>query len=227
MIAELDLDATKHRGPMRLWWRTPDKYPPGADDQRTRTTTKILNGNFMWIVHPTGSVQRMHGTPEGARAIRQLKDDRMRMGDLAQFITLQSLKGAGVTFEYMGEKEGSGIFAGKRLKVTRRAPGATTMHFWLEYDRAQNGGFIAKAPAVVGIDGDPARNIPTEYFLMKQWSTSPAGQPHKYRYPKVITAYSQTGRQRPVRFLHATVNDIKINAGTPVSYYKPPAPRRK
>ncbi|MDJ0523497.1 MAG: hypothetical protein QNJ90_15620 [Planctomycetota bacterium] len=224
--AELDLDTTRHRGPMRLWWRAPDKYRQELTTNNRRTT-KILNGEFMWIVHPTGSVQRMHGTAEGAQAIRQLKADRLRMGDLAQFITLQSLKSPGATFEYMGEKVGKGSYAGKWLKLTRRAPGATTMHFWLAYDRAQNGGFIAKWPGVVRIDGDAARGIPTEDFILKQWANSPAGQPHKFRYPKTITAYSQTGRQRPVRFLQATVQDIRINTGTPDSYFKPPAPRRR
>ncbi len=226
VMAELDLDTTKHRGPMRLWWRTPDKYRQELTTSN-RTTTKILNGERMWIVHPTGSVQRMHGTSEGARAIRQLKEDRMRMGDLAQFITLQSLKGPGVTFDYMGEKNGSGVFAGKWLKITRRAPGATAMHFWLAYDRAANGGFVAKWPGVVGIDGDPARKVPTEYFILKQWAASPAGQPHKYRYPKSITAYSQMGRQPPVRFLQATVQDIKINTGAQDAYFQPPAARRR
>jgi len=226
VTAELDLDTTKHRGPMRLWWRAPDKYRQELTTNG-QTTTKILNGNFMWIVHPTGSVQRMHGTPEGARAIQQLKEDRLRMGDLAQFITLQSLKGPGVTFEYIGEKVGKGDYAGNWLKVTRRAPGVTTMHFWFAYDRAQNGGFVAKWPGVVRIDGDAARGVPTEDFILKDWTESPATQATKFRYPRQIDAYSQTGNERPVRFLRATVQDIAINAGLADDLFKPPAPRTR
>jgi len=231
VIAELDLDTTKHRGPMRLWWQAPDKYRQELTSNKT-TTTKILNGNFMWILHPNGSVQRMHGTPEGAQAIRQLKEDRTRMGDLAKFITLQSLKGPGVTFDFQGEKKGSGDYAGQWLKISRRARGATTMHFWLAYDRAANGGYVAKWPGIVRVDGDARQRIPTEDFILGNWvpSTVPAQSKRtarKFRYPRTITAYSRVGNQQPVRFLRATVQDIKINAGARDELFRPPAPRRK
>ncbi len=226
VIAELDLDTTKHRGPMRLWWRTPDKFRQELTTNK-RTTTKILNGNFMWIVHPNGTTQRMHGTPEGARAIRQLKEDRTRMGDLAQFITLQGLKGRGVTFDFQGEKKGDGDYEGQWLKVTRRAPGATTMHFWLAFDKAANGGYVAKWPGIVRIDGVASQRIPTEDFILRSWTASSADARRKFRYPKTITAYSRVGNERPVRFLRANVQAIKLNIGIPETQFRPPAPKRR
>ncbi|MDF1701927.1 MAG: hypothetical protein P1V36_12280 [Planctomycetota bacterium] len=223
VMAELDLDTARHRGPMRLWWKSPDKYRQELTTNK-RTTTKILNGDFMWIVHPSARVQRMHGTSEGAGAIRQLKEDRERMADLAQFITLQSLKGPGVTFEFGGERTGSGSYAGTWLKLTRRAPGAAVMHFWIAFDKDAQGRYLPKYPGVVRIDGDARKKIPTEDFILGDWVSAPQGQPHTYRYPRGIEAYSRLAGQAPVRFLKATVTDIRINTGIQDTRFKPPLP---
>jgi outer membrane lipoprotein-sorting protein len=221
LMAEMELESTRHRGPMRLFWASPDKYRQELTT-RGQTTTKILNGDFMWIVHPDRRVQRMHGTPEGARAVQQLKEDRDRMSDLAQFITLESLKGPGVQFLFAGEKRGSGSFAGDWLKVTRVAPGATTMHFWLAYDRDARGGYMAKWPGIVRIDGDVRQNMPTEDFILSSWAESPPNQPRRFRYPRAIEAYSRSPGQPPIRFLKADVQDIRINTGIPDGWFSPP-----
>lgn len=225
VTAELDLDNARHRGPMRLWWKAPDKY---RQEMTTggRTTTKILNGDFMWIVHPSARVQRMHGTSEGAGAIRQLKEDRARMADLAQFITLRSLKGPGVTFEFAGERSGTGSYAGRWLKLTRRAPGAAVMHFWIAYTKDPEGRYLAQWPGIVRIDGDARRRIPTEDFILRDWTAAPPGQPHTYMHPRSIEAYSRLAGEAPVRFLKATVNDIRINTRIPDENFKPPVPRQ-
>ncbi|MDA1194280.1 MAG: hypothetical protein O2894_03780 [Planctomycetota bacterium] len=221
VTAELDLDAARHRGPMRLWWQAPDKYRQELTTNE-RATTKILNGDFMWIVHPEGRVQRMHGTSEGAGAIRQVKEDRERMADLAQFITLQSLKGPGVTFEFVGEKTGTGSYAGNWVKITRRAPGAAVMHFWLAYDRDAQGAYLAKWPGIVRVDGDARQKVPAEDFILGSWADSPAGQPHSFRYPRTIEAYSRLGTEAPVRFLKATVDGIQLNTGIEAALFRPP-----
>lgn len=225
VTAELDLDSARHRGPMRLWWKSPDKYRQELTTSN-RTTTKILNGDFMWIVHPSARVQRMHGTSEGAGAIRQLKEDRARMADLAQFITLRSLQGPGVVFTYRGETTGTGSYAGRWLKITRQARGAAPMHFWIAYTKDAQGRYVAQYPGIVRIDGDPSKRIPTEDFILRDWARSPAGQPQTYMYPRSIEAFSQVGRERPVRFLKATVNSIQINAGIGDERFKPPVARR-
>ena len=221
VTAELDLDNARHRGPMRLWWKAPNKFRQEMTTGN-RTTTKILNGDFMWIVHPSARVQRMHGTSEGAGAIRQLKEDRERMADLAKFITLQSLKGPGVIFEFGGERSGSGSYAGNWLKITRRAPGAATMHFWIAYTKDAQGRYLAQYPGVVRIDGDARRRIPTEDFILRDWVRSPSGQPHTYMHPRSIEAYSRLAGEQPVRFLKATVNSIQINNGINEALFKPP-----
>ncbi len=223
VTAELELDTARHRGPMRLWWKAPDKYRQELETSG-RTTAKVLNGDFLWIVHPGKRVQRMHGTAEGAGSIRQLKEDRQRMADLAQFITLRSLKGPRVTFEFVGEKKGSGDYAGNWVKITRRAPGAAVMHFWLAYQKDREGRYLATWPGIVRIDGDARKRIPTEDFILRNWTDAPKGQPHTFRYPRFIQAYSRMAGQAPVRFLRATVNDIRINAGIKDTQFKPPLP---
>jgi outer membrane lipoprotein-sorting protein len=224
LTAELDLDTTRHRGPMRLWWKAPDKFRQ-ALTTGGQTTTKILNSDFMWIIHPNNSVQRMHGTPEGANAVRQLKDDRERMADLAQFITLRSLQGPGVTFDFNGEKAGSGSYAGQWVKITRRAPGATLMHFWLAYQKDDRGAYMATYPGIIRVEGDAQKGIPTEDFILKSWVDSQAGNGPAFRYPRELEAYSISPGKPSLRFLKATVNSIRINGGIPDTEFKPPARR--
>ena len=224
LTAELDLDTTRHRGPMRLWWKAPDKFRQ-ALTTNNQTTTKILNSDFMWIIHPNNRVQRMHGTPEGAGAVRQLKEDRERMSDLAQFITLRSLKGPGVTFDFNGEKTGSGSYRGQWVKITRRAPGATLMHFWLGYTKDARGGYQATYPGIIRVEGDARRGIPTEDFILKSWVDSPAGAGPQFRYPRELEAFSISPGKPSLRFLKATVNSIRINSGIPDAQFKPPTGR--
>jgi hypothetical protein len=224
VLAELELEGARHQGPMSLWWKAPDKYRVELTTGG-RTTTKILNGPFLWIVHPDGHVQRMHGTSEGAAAIKQLGEDRDRMSDLARFITLRSLKGPGVAFTFEGEKHGNGLYAGNWLKVTRSAPGLGTMHFWLAYTKDAAGRYLASWPGIVRIDGDPRQRIPTEDYILRDWAQSPAGQPESYRYPRSIQALSLEPGQAPVRFLKARVQDIRINGGISDLKFRPPLPR--
>lgn len=228
LTAELDLDTTRHRGPMRLWWKAPDKYRQSLTT-RGKATSKILNSDFMWIIHPDNRVQRMHGTPEGAGAVRQLKEDRERMADLAQFITLQSLRGPGVTFEFGGEKSGSGNYAGKWVKITRRAPGATLMHFWLAYEKNARGSYLATWPGIIRVEGDARKGIPTEDFILKSWADSAPNTATQrgpaFRYPREIEAFSISPGKPSLRFLKAKVNTIRINSGIPDTQFKPPARR--
>jgi len=224
LTAELDLDTTRHRGPMRLWWKAPDKFRQ-ALTTRGQTTTKILNNEFMWIVHPNQRVERIHGTPAGAGSVRQLKEDRERMADLAQFITLDSLRGPSVVFEFGGEKSGSGSYRGKWVKLTRRARGATLMHFWLAYEKDARGAYTATWPGIVRVEGDARKGIPTEDFILKGWMDSPPGQARQFRYPRDIEAFSISPGKPSVRFLKATVNTIRINAGMPDTLFSPPTGR--
>ena len=72
------------------------------------------------------------------------------------------------------------------------------------------------------MDGDAAKNIPTEDYILKEWQDPPPDQPRAYRYPRKIQAWQILGQQQPVRFLSATVDDLKINAGIDPSRFLPP-----
>ena len=227
--AELDLDTARHKGPMRVWWKTNDNFRW----ELTGISTKILQVNRqsnpprprMWIIQ-RGQVKRMHGTPDGAKAIPQLQEDASRLGDLAQFITLRELKGQGVTFTYEGPTDGTPntIYAGKWLKVVRRIAGAGNIVFYLAYSRDAAGNLTASWPGIIRVDGVAGR-YPTEDYILRNWANSPAGQPRSFRFPKQIAAYSfmPGSGKAPVRFLRATVQDIKINAGIDATRFQPPA----
>ena len=220
IIAELDLDNMTHRGPMRLWWQRPARYRQELTIGR-QVTSKILDGDRLWIRSPNGRVSRMHGTAEGVKAIRQLKEDRDRLGDLAQFITLQSLAGGGATFRYLGATRGTGTYAGNWLKLRRDAPNSAPMLFWIAYQRNAQGRVTATWPGIVRVEGDPRRGIPTEDYLLKGWVNPGRGGQQQFRYPRQIDAYSVLPGRQPVRFLRANVQDMKINAGIDPSRFRP------
>ena len=219
--AHLVLPGSSHTGPMRIWWQEPDKFRQELTLQGARTT-KILNADFMWIIDPRGRVSRVHGKEGARRTIAQLKNDRDRLGDLAKFMTLGALKKPGASFTFQGEKKGTGSYAGNWLKVTRRAAGAATMHFWLDYARNQQGQYVVRYPGIVRIDGDRRQRIPTEDYILRDWRDSDPRQPRAFRYPRQIEAYSLRAGGAPARFLQATVRDIKINAGIdPTRFQRP------
>jgi len=225
-----DVGNNHHEGYMRLWLKKPDMYRlemrPGRAMQRL--TTKILSGEQMWVIHPPtrqtprGRIERMHGRSEGAAAIRQLQADRLRLLDLATFLTLKGLKGPSVRFINMGPTVGSGTFKGNWLKVRRLIPNGAEVIFHLAYERDPGDptGRAVRAtyPGVVTVKGDPRRNEPTEFYLLQNWKRGP-----QFAYPTRIQAYSQ---ERPgakmSRFLLAFPNDIRINTNLPDSTFAPP-----
>lgn len=221
---QFNVEGSHHEGYMRLWLKNPDKYRlelrPGRAMQRI--TTKILAGHMMWILHPNGAVQRMHGRPEGAQAVAQLQQDRKRLSDLSHFLTLEGLKGPGVQFVNEGPRTGSGTFSGNWMKVRRRLPGAADMTFHLAYARdpgdATGRAVVCTYPGVVTLEGDPRRGEPTEYYVLKNWKRGP-----QFSYPTRIEAYSQARPgARLQRFLLAFPNDIRINTGLADDLFAPP-----
>ncbi len=224
--AKLDLDNVQHEGQMRVWFQQPGLYRQELTTNQA-TTTKILSGNTGWIRTPNGVVQDLIKSAEGRRTMTQLKDDRQRLGDLTQFLTLQTLKGPGVRFRYEGPRQGSGTYAGNWLKVTRLAPGKTNITFWLAYERnAQTGQTVATFPGIVRVDGDRGGQFPTEDYILRDWSGTDANR--AFRYPRRIEAYSllrnAQGQTIPTRFLWAMVEDIKINSGIDPTRFQRPAP---
>ena len=221
---KFNLGKNNHEGYMRLWLKSPDKYRIEIRPQRPlqQLTTKILSGQQMWVLHPDGRVDRMHGRSEGAAAIQQLQSDRKRLLDLATFLTLNGLKGPSVRFEEKGTTVGSGTFAGNWLKIVRTIPDGADVEFHLAYEqdpRDPSGRAIrATFPGVVTIKGDPRRNEPTEYYLLKNWKRGP-----QFRYPARIEAYSQDAPGTPMRrFLLAFPNDIRINTKLDPTLFAPP-----
>jgi len=226
---KFNVEGNNHEGYMRLWLKTPDKYRvelrPGLP--KVRLTTKILDKDQMWIVHPTVGneaprVERMHGQPGGAEAIAQLTNDRKRLMDLARFLTLEGLKGAGVKLLNEGVTVGSGTFAGNWLRVRRKIAGGADVVFYFAYvpdPRDATGRTVsATYPGVVMIEGNPAAREPTEYYLLKDWKAGP-----QFRFPGRIEAYKQdSASERPRRFLLAFPTDIRINTNLPDSTFAPP-----
>ncbi|MHC5009382.1 MAG: hypothetical protein ACYTG6_00350 [Planctomycetota bacterium] len=223
--AKLDLDNQRHEGPMRLWFQSPTLYRQELTINNG-TTTKILNGDQGWIINPQGRTQVLIMTAEGRQSISQLKEDRARLSDITRFLTLQALKGPGVTFSFDGYRQGSGTYAGNWIKLTRRVEGRSNILFWLAYARDQGGNVIATWPGIVRVEGDAQRGYPTEDYILKGWD-DPRSQQRTFRYPRTIEAYSilrdPAGRSTPARFLYATVDDIKINAGIDGARFQPPA----
>ena len=142
-----------------------------------------------------------------------------------QFLTLRSLMGDGAQFFFEGEKEGNGSYAGRWLKLRRVAPGAAEMHFWLAFQRGADGGYQATWPGIVRILGDPSRNLPTEDYILRSWKDPQRGAGQSFRYPEQIDAYSLLPGRAPLRFLRATVRDIKINVGIDPARFLPPGGR--
>ena len=212
---QLDVEDTHQEGFLRLWFKAPDKFRQEWRQTRQLTrdtpiTTKILRGNQMWII-PTNKVpRRIHGTAEGAKAIKQLQQDRDRLADIAKFLTLEGLKGPTVTFKYLGPTSGTGTFAGNWVKVLRTFPGGANMEFFFAYEvNAQRRVSKVTYPGVVVVKGDAAKRQPTEAYVLSNWKRGP-----QFKYPGKIEAYSRQdwvpGNQYK-RFLLAFPNDIRVD----------------
>ena len=214
--AKIELDSSRQEGQMRLWFKAPSMFRQEIATNGG-TTTKILNGDQGWLRTPQGRVEAQAFTPEGQRNMKQWKEDRDRIADLANFLTLQALKGPGVTFHFDGYKRGTGTYPGNWIKITRRAPGKTNILFWIAYERTGENSVRATWPGIVRVEGDPARNYPTEDYILKEWDSPLSQTSRDFRYPRRIEAYSilknAQGQTVPTRFLFAIVEDIKINAG--------------
>lgn len=212
---QLDVEDTHQEGFLRLWFKAPDKFRQEWRQTRQLTsttpiTTKILRGNQMWVVPASGTPRRIHGTAEGAKAIKQLQQDRDRLADIAKFLTLQGLKGPTVTFKYEGPTSGTGTFAGNWVKVLRTFPGGASMQFFFAYEvNEQRRVSKVTYPGVVVIQGNARERQPTEAYVLSNWKQGP-----QFRYPGKIEAYAQRdwipGDQYR-RFLLAFPDDIRIN----------------
>jgi hypothetical protein len=219
--AKFDLENQHHEGKMRLWFQAPDKYRQEMTGGEA-TTTKILDGDRLWMVDPKGWVsnESLRGK-EGARSIRQAQDDCERLADLCGFLTLRGLDDPGVTFEFQGAKSGKGAYQGEWMKVRRSASGERDITFWFAYSRDGTGTHHATWPGVVRVEGSPAKNVPTEDYILKDWQEPGADSPRAFRWPRKIEAW-QVGGPQPIRFLFSVVEDLKIDAGIDPSRFAPP-----
>lgn len=221
-----DLEDNHHEGEQKVWFQTPDRMRTEIV-AAGKAQTKILLGDKAWNILPNGTVRRVHGTPDAAPQMKQMAEDLVRVQDLTAFVTLEGLKGPGITFQFQGATKGSGLYEGNWLKVARRSPDGRKITFWLGMETAPDGSVRATAPGVVRIDGDPATGLWTEDWIFSDWD-APRAQPRPYRYPARLQAWrihpdpKQTQVQ-PSRFLFAAVNDIQINAGIPPQVFTPPA----
>jgi hypothetical protein len=219
-----DVGKSKLQGFMRLWLKTPDKYRLEMRETQALSgpgvrvlSTKILNGDRMWVLQPNQPARRVHGTAGGQATVEQMKDDRKRLMDLARFLTLDGLEGPGVTFVNEGFTVGNGAFAGSWLRIRRRIVGGADVVFYLAYQRTPQG-VVATYPGVVKIEGDPRAHEPTEYYLLQKWRKGP-----QFNFPGKIEAISQAAPAAPMkRFLLAFPNDVRINTGLQSSIFLPP-----
>lgn len=223
--AKLDLEQTHSEGPMRLWLQTPDLYRQEMTLSNSMQT-KILNKGSLWIAGNDGKFVNMLRTADGANALRQANDDLERLVDITTFLTLQGLKGPGVTFESEGEKAPSGAYArpggGTWWKIVRKALGKPNITFWLAHFSDAAGTVHATFPGVVRVDGEPQSNIPTEDYLLQNWDDQPGEPARTFRYPRKILAFQSRPGQAAVNFLTAVVTDIKINQGIDATRFLPP-----
>jgi hypothetical protein len=225
--ARWDLEDNHHEGEQSLWYLAPDKMRNELKAVGT-VTTKILDGSQAWVVRPGSPprVYRIHGTPGAERDLAQMKEDLVRVQDLTDFVTLQGLKGEGVTFEYQGSKIGSKDYAGCWLKVARRSPDGRKITFWLAYE-ADASGVRATWPGVVRVDGDAQRGLWTEDWILRDWD-SPSAKRRAFRYPFRVEAWRsnpdpEAARADPPRkFLTAVVDDILVNSSVDPAMFKPP-----
>lgn len=222
-----DLEDNHHEGEQKVWFQTPDRMRTEIV-AAGKAQTKILLGDKAWNILPNGTVRRVHGTPDAAPQMKQMAEDLVRVQDLTAFVTLEGLKGPGITFQFQGATKGDGLYAGNWLKVARRAPDGRKITFWLGMETAPDGSVRATAPGVVRIDGDPATGLWTEDWIFSDWD-APRAQPRPYRYPARLQAWrihpdpAKVRESPPSRFLFAAVNDIQINAGIPPQVFTPPA----
>ncbi|MFO0934348.1 MAG: hypothetical protein U1E39_16800 [Planctomycetota bacterium] len=222
-----DLEDNHHEGEQKVWFQTPDRMRTEIV-AAGKAQTKILLGDKAWNILPNGTVRRVHGTPDAAPQMKQMAEDLLRVQDLTAFVTLEGLKGPGITFQFQGTTKGDGLYAGNWLKVARRAPDGRKITFWLGMETAPDGSVRATAPGVVRIDGDPATGLWTEDWIFSDWD-APRAQPRPYRYPARLQAWrihpdpAKVRESPPSRFLFAAVNDIQINAGIPPQVFTPPA----
>lgn len=218
---QVQIEGNQQEGFLRLWFDQQDRYRFEIRPERAlaQTTTKILNGEKMWVISPDAQVSAVHGTADGTRAIAQLKQDRERLADLAAFLTLQSLKGDDVRFDYEGVTQGGGAFAGDWLKVNRVVGQEAQIVFFFAYEKDAAGRPVkATWPGVVTVVGDAAKKEPTEYYLLRDWKAGPY-----FRYPARIEAFSQEVPGAPLkRFLMAFPQDIRINANIPPALFEAP-----
>jgi hypothetical protein len=222
MDAKFELEGTRHEGPMRLWLQLPDLYRQETT-MSNATTVKVLKAGNLWIRNQSGAFKHMNREgADGLQHVRQTQADLDRVRDLTKFVTLEDLKGPGVTFEFQGEKQPSGDYArpdgGTWAKVVRRSPGNPSIYFWLAHTKDAGGVMHATYPGVVRIEGIPIEGVPTEDFLLQDW-TDPA--PSHGRRPRRIRAFQARPGEPLLPFLQAQVYDIRLNAGIDARQFDP------
>lgn len=229
--ATWDLDDNHHQGPQSVWYVAPDKMRSEMT-ALARTTTKILSGlERAWVIDAAGATHRIHGTAGAERDLQQMREDMLRVADLTQFLTLEGLKGAGVVFEHQGNFKGSGVYEGNWIKIARRSPDGRKITFWLNQEPDPRTGEIrASWPGIVRVDGDPAKKLQNEDWILKDWD-APTAAPRAFRYPFKIQGWrsnpdpAMAKQDPPRKFLTAILDDIQINTGIDPSKFEPPAGR--
>ncbi len=225
--AKWDLDEKHDEGEQAVWFLAPDKMRSELT-AAARTTTKILAGERAWVVLANGTTHRIHGTPGAEKDLKQMKEDLLRVRDLTDFVTLEGLKGPGVSFEFLGAVTGTKAYAGNWLKVLRRSPDDRRITFWLAHETDAAGQLKATWPGVVRVEGDAQAGLHTEDWILKDWDSA-SSKPRPFRYPFKIEAWQinpdpeAAKADPPKRFLTAFVDDIQLNAGIDSSRFQPPA----
>ena len=179
------------------------------------------------LIFSRQNLKHMNRTADGQGALQQAQEDRERLLTITTFLTLQGLKGPGVTFEYLGETNPSGSYArqegGSWAKLVRKAPGRPNITFWLAHVADAQGLMRATYPGVVRVDGEPQNNIPTEDYILQDWADRPSDPPRPLRFPRKILAFQIRPDQPPLNFLRAAVAHIEIDAAIHPPPYAPPA----
>jgi hypothetical protein len=224
--AKLEVEGAAHEGQMRFWYSGAGGFRWDTKG-REGTTSMVLNGEKGWLQAADGRTKTLGTSREDREWMRGVRAQRAWVGELADVIALQPLRGGGARFRFDGYKRGSGTYAGEWAKVTRLAPGQRDMLFWFAYERGSGNEVTVTWPGIVRIEGNP--QYPTEDYILREWDSEHLPERTRFRYPRRIEAYAimkdDQERPAPRRFFFAIVEDIRFNAGFDAKAFDRPAAR--
>ncbi len=216
----MDLSMGRHDGNLRVWYQAPDKLRWALRKEAGGPSSiKVLDGDRMWVSPAERDPARRQWKgfgrlgPEAGRMLAQLREDRDRIARLTRFLSIKSLDGKGVRFEYEGEQtwpRGHHL-AGRWLKLKRHAPDGERMALLL----ARAAGKTLAAAHPFAILQPAAGERPAQHLVLKRWKRSKDGT-----WPQRIARWQHA----PKGFeetMYGFVVRLRVNRGLPAARFRP------